>query len=263
MNDTGPSTQARDLGDLSLNTVLSDLKGQDRVAALRALISQAQRAIDEIPQNAKLIVQLDHPRLGMTEIGVPARSDDDLATLAETAYGDISQAIEIAARKSIDRASYDSDDDYEQAVRRRASQFEITGIARTGETHRWKVRVGSSLREPDIEVYATNESDAEFLARWTQGRIHQPVVRLDTIEGFLAEVFAIEIATVQPEPVSLLELYQTLAQALTPGNEPGTWGPTLKGGPSWEALQEHMKKLHALYGMPQTTRGHQTEVGKL
>lgn len=234
----------------TLAEILNESDEARRAESLRALITRAQRALVAIPDDADLIVALDHPRLGHRDIGIVRDSGGGLATLAETAYADITRAIEQAARQSVDPDSYDTQEEYDSAVARRASQFEITGITRTGENHRWRVRVGSAHREPDLEVYAPSQSDAEFLARWAQGRAHRSSVRLDSIEGFIADLFAIEIATVEPEPVSLAELYDTVASALTPGAEPGSWVPTLSPGPAWERLHAALRKLHSLYGMP-------------
>jgi hypothetical protein len=259
MNDSPHARRPADVEARTIGEILADPSESRRSATLRALITQAQRALVEIPDDAKLIVSLDHPRLGVVQIGVASQDGSDITTLAETAYGDITKAIGIAAAQSIDPGSYDTQEDYQNAVDRRAQQFEVVDIRRTGDTHRWRVRIGSSLRDPDIEVFAQTKSDAEFLARWTQGRNHQPGVRLDTIEGFLAELFSIEIANVHEEPVSLVELYQALALALTPGNEDGTWGSTLRGGETWEVLHEHMRKLHMLYGMPQPPRPSQNK----
>lgn len=182
----------------------------ERLESLQRLISEAHAEIADIEAAPRIFTaELEHPRHGIYKIGVdPDTLDGTTGSLMDISLALLTSAASIAAGRSIDPRSFDTQLEHEAAVAKRAASFQIIGIRHSDDASRWFARGTTSQGEAfETYVHAVDEQEADFQARWYATTLKsRAAIDLETLPAFLGSLYEVTLELVEPRPVDLAEL---------------------------------------------------------
>lgn len=182
----------------------------ERLESLQRLVSEARAEIEGMEAAPRVFTaELEHPRHGIYKIGVdPETLDGTTGSLLDISLALLTSAARIAAGRSIDPRSFDTPDEHEDAIARRAASFQIIGIRHSDDASRWLAKGTTSLGDAfETYVHAVDEQEADFQARWHAATLkNRAPIELETLPAFLGSLYEVNVDLVEPRPVDLLEL---------------------------------------------------------
>jgi hypothetical protein len=206
-----------------LSSTVSQIAGarsnDERLENLRKLVNEAKAEIDEIESAPRVfIVELEHPRLGITRVGVdPDTLDGTIGSLLDVSLALLTKAATTAASRTIENSSFDSHEEHKAAIEKRASTFHIIGIKHSADALRWHVS-GRTRDGHLFEVYvqAIDQDEAEFQARWqVSSKGAKAALRLEDLPAFLGGLYTVTIDSAEPKPVDIQELASGILNLVT------------------------------------------------
>lgn len=201
-------------------SLISQARSSDeRRDCLQRLISEARAEIEDIEAAPRIFTaELEHPRHGIYKIGVdPDSLDGTTGSLMDISLALLTSAARIAAGRSIDPRSFDTQDEHDAAVAKRAASFQIIGIRHSDDATRWITKGRTSQGEAfEAYVHAVDLQEADFQGRWHAATLKtRAPIDLDTLPAFLGSLYEVTIELVEPRPVELAELAAASADLIS------------------------------------------------
>lgn len=194
----------------AVSLVAQARSSDERLESLQRLISEARAEIEGIEAAPRIFTaELEHPRHGIYKIGVdPESLDGTTGSLMDISLALLTSATRLAASRSIDPRSFDTEADHEAAIGKRAASFQIIGIRHSDDAFRWMAKGATGQGEPfETYVHAVDKQEADFQARWHAATLKRRApIELESLPSFLGSLYEVSIDLVEPRPVDLQEL---------------------------------------------------------